>query len=323
MRSRQDRNFVENGRSAFTLVELFVLIFVIALLIALLLPAMRTSSQARTRMQCANNLRQVGLALLQYHSHQNQFPLAMGGSSGTNPLTSNVDRLSGLVALLPYLELKPVWDEITQGTVPPSGPAPWISDFEPWRIELDELRCPSDPNRPKSLGMTNYTFCIGDMTQSIHAPTVARGAFACRLRTTLSEVTDGTSYTIALCEIATANDRELRGQFAVNQQAIMLRNPKACDQLRDANRPNHYGKSVALDRDGRGCRWADGAAGFALVNTILPPNSPSCAVGGMHAVDGVYSAGSNHEGGCQVVMSTALSGSSPTTSSVATQRTLL
>jgi hypothetical protein len=62
----------------------------------------------------------------------------------------------------------------------------------------------------------------------------------------------------------------------------------------DASKPPRYKTGVPLSEQGRGGRWADGAAGFSLVNTVLPPNSPSCAVGGADAVDGVYSAGSVH-----------------------------
>src|SRR5690606_1925773 len=52
----------------------------------------------------------------------------------------------------------------------------------------------------------------------------------------------------------------------------------------------------------RGMPWADGAAGCNLVNTILRPNSPSCAVGGAEEVDGIYSAGSDHPRGANVLM---------------------
>ena len=57
-----------------------------------------------------------------------------------------------------------------------------------------------------------------------------------------------------------------------------------------------------LNAEGRGSRWADGAAGFSLINTILPPNSPSCAIDGDVAVDGFYSAGSYHQGGSYMLM---------------------
>ena len=57
-----------------------------------------------------------------------------------------------------------------------------------------------------------------------------------------------------------------------------------------------------LSQLGRGGAFADGAGGYALVHTILPPNSPSCAIGMTDPLEGVFSAGSYHEDGCHVLM---------------------
>src|SRR5690606_4463896 len=133
----------------------------------------------------------------------------------------------------------------------------------------------SDPRADR--GSTSYAFSIGDMAREIHEPSITRGAFACRRVVRFDDITDGTSQTIAMAEMRMES-------FATNQSASVLENPSLC-------------KDDATDNDPlRGSRWADGAAGYSLVNTILPPGSPSCAVGGAEEVDGIYSAGSDHPG---------------------------
>jgi prepilin-type N-terminal cleavage/methylation domain-containing protein/prepilin-type processing-associated H-X9-DG protein len=294
--------------TGFTLLELLVVIAVIGVLIGLLMPAVRSSSEAARRMACGNNFKQIGLALHNYHAAHDALPPAMGGTEGESIHSGNQRRLSGLVPLLPFLEASKLWSEISEPmkvgshVYPAMGPAPWVADYPPWQSEVATYRCPSVPTETGDFGLTNYAFSIGDMARSIHQPTKPRGVFACLLTTRLRDVLDGTANTIAMAEIGNDLDMSVVGQVAINQELAVLDNPGSARALCDPKRPNFYPTTLKLADPGRGGRWADGSAGFGLVNTILPPNSPSVAVLGSEAVDGLYSAGSYHQGGAHVLM---------------------
>src|SRR5208283_4744191 len=95
---------------AFTLIELLVVIAIIAILIGLLVPAVQKVREAASRLQCQNNLKQIGLALHNYHNDYKRLPPGAVWSP-TNAYCS-APRINGMIYLLPYLEQGPLFSQI-------------------------------------------------------------------------------------------------------------------------------------------------------------------------------------------------------------------
>jgi len=136
-------------RRGFTLVELLVVIAIIGILIALLLPAVQAAREAARRLQCANHLKQLGLALHNYHTAHQTLP--PGG------VTSN--GLSYVVMLLPYLEQKSLYDQFNfdagQWWIVPNGSSSESNGkIEHSLNKLPMIQCPSS-NEERS-NLTNY-----------------------------------------------------------------------------------------------------------------------------------------------------------------------
>jgi prepilin-type N-terminal cleavage/methylation domain-containing protein/prepilin-type processing-associated H-X9-DG protein len=139
-------------RNGFTLVELLVVIAIIGVLIALLLPAVQAAREAARRMQCGNNLKQIGLALLSYEGSHGVFPPGRVGydEGGSTP----VQKLgtSGFVMILPQLEQQQLYDmfDFTNGRWPYG--ATWLATNASAIAERPDVYvCPSDESEPYSL----------------------------------------------------------------------------------------------------------------------------------------------------------------------------
>ncbi len=188
------------NRRGFTLIELLVVIAIIAVLIGLLLPAVQKVRSAAARLQCQNNLKQMGLALHAYHDANHQFPAAYtatGFNSGPG---------WGL-AVLPYLEQQNVAVQVA--TAPPAWNTTqaFSSATNGTQVTLKVFRCPSDPktdptNREMGgFAVSNYRATCGSVTRPEYTPGGDYGGVMYQnSKTTLTGVSDGTSNTLLVGE---------------------------------------------------------------------------------------------------------------------------
>ncbi len=222
------------NRSGFTLIELLVVIAIIAILIALLVPAVQKVRESAARLQCGNNLKQLGLALHGYHDANKKFPPGTDCStSGWTSATPNLEWVYFFHYLLPYFEQPGYFQALGAGkwTLNP----PWITGG-PWAplygVTLPVLLCPSDPGNAISthasntvpLARSNYLgFFSG--TKDSHNwlqtyPANQRGFFTQGIARalTMMQVTDGTSNTTVVGEYVRGKDiADARGWFYSNR----------------------------------------------------------------------------------------------------------
>ncbi len=299
--------------AAFTLVELLVVIAIIGILISLLLPAVQAAREAARRMQCSNHLKQIGLALHNYHDTHRALVSRTGGTRGPEPWHDNNNgQLSGFVGLLPFMEQKPLWDAISDGVdyasgpggkATPFGPMAWTAGYQPFRQQVPTLLCPSDPggeqrNPDSSQGRSNYAFSSGDTINNNAYDTTTRGPFAYHRYTRFSAVSDGLSNTIAMGErVIDTNTRSVRSGTVKNVGPVH-ENPTLCLNTAVGTRYRDDVSTTAIS----GILWVDGRPASLGLSTVLPPNSPSCMADDRSWQWGLYSASSNHPGGANVVM---------------------
>jgi prepilin-type N-terminal cleavage/methylation domain-containing protein len=155
-------------KSAFTLVELLVVIAIIGMLIALLLPAVQAAREAARRMQCTNNLKQLGLAIHNYHDAQQEFPagsatLGPPGSPANLTVTDVFARRSVFAAITPFIEQPAIYQiaaNVTQHNynrilcVGGSGDnlRNHPDDQGAWITELSALNFASEPEETARVG---------------------------------------------------------------------------------------------------------------------------------------------------------------------------
>ena len=142
-------------RRGFTLIELLVVIAIIAVLIALLLPAVQAAREAARRIQCTNNLKQLGLGLANYESSNGVYPIALVYGVGVGPCKSpgfgrGCQNTPWFVLMLPYIEQGPLYNSFNASIGmegPPVGSAPlggFVVNSTVFTTKIASFQCPSD-----------------------------------------------------------------------------------------------------------------------------------------------------------------------------------
>jgi len=311
------------NRRAFTLVELLVVITIIAILITMLLPAVQQARESARRGQCANNLKQLALALHNYVSNHGVFPYMQGGTD--QGAINNDGRLSGFVGLLPYVEQEPLYNKITAPLTitnpltiyPPFGPVPWDRAYLPWQKQNSTIPvylCPSDGTGTRfihtpgwgigwDIGFRNYVFCMGDSIYLNNWRNDNRGIFGTRQHTSMAEIKDGTSNTAMVSEHVIGIDGERLIKGNVVMVSGMEYNPTLCMVTVGSNNQYRTDYTVHILEDQMpGRRYNDGRPIYSGFTTVLPPNSPSCSVSDGDWDWGIYTPTSYHPGGVNVAM---------------------
>ena len=305
-------------KEGFTLVELLVVIAIIGILIGLLLPAVQAAREAARRMQCTNNLKQLGLAAQNFHDVQGYLPNAsyqkiLASYSNVN---GSYGRFSGLFVMLPYMEQNSLYTmgikNIEEGAVPWSDGTQYATCHM-----VQGFLCPSDgggKTTDGTRGRTNYHLNRGDITLNWDWDEF-RGAFSNGAKhvMSLADLTDGTTNTAFFSECVvgtTQNEQKVKGGQVIlpnfnNGHSTSWANfyftPSVCAAARgtDGDIAGNY-SVVTVGDQLLGQRWGDAHQPYTLFYTILPPNAPTCCVGNENCV--VTTASSYHSGGVNCCM---------------------
>ncbi len=291
-------------------------------------------------MQCTNNLKQLGLALQNFHDTNNRFPnqgtdayWVKGFRDFSNPNThvGGIDIYSVFSLTLPFIEQQPLMTRLTGLCQDASSgkykkaPLAWRNDKaedgseNPFCTVVSAFLCPSDGNTSGTSGSgelapCNYAASRGDWVVGFnwaHNAQKKRGVFYDVARgggnTTLAAITDGTSNTMLFSELtASSRGGDKRYLTALADAKIQSANGAAiCAATRGTDGMTN--SSFQFTEKGR--RWGDARGPFHNFHAALPPNSPSCyqstdGAGSMNEYSSCMcvSASSYHSGGVNVVM---------------------
>ncbi|MCL2711297.1 MAG: DUF1559 domain-containing protein [Planctomycetaceae bacterium] len=283
------------------------------MLIALLLPAVQAAREAARRMQCSNHMKQWALAAHNHHDVYNVVPRMKTRSRHT----SSQLRFSAHYAVLPFMEQSALYESISELSEPWT-PVNAAEDHVLAR-NVPTLRCPSDTygtrpaypaaNRPNAVA--NISVCRGDTTvhnsdlayvyPSEGAVITQRGMFFFDHDKGLAYASDGTSNTLLISETVVPpniGSRQIRGGIAVrgdieggnwtHRMTPCVNTPRSGNAFTDAVTP------VSEWRNGR---YLDGRPIYSSFSTIMPPNSPACAIWQSDRIYGSLTPNSNHTGG--------------------------
>lgn len=255
-----------SSASGFTLVELLVVIAIIGTLVSLLLPAVQAAREAARRSQCQNNMKQLGLAILNYESARKQLP---PGNTGWDPNTeqhgpSGKPRTPFVAWILPYLEESAAFERY-------DFKVGWHNqaDLLPvMRIPLASFQCPSDQGQimDNATGSFDYddhkgnyginwgshTYwdqeneeAFGQADDRVKVEDGRKAPFWLEFGAKLSQITDGTSNTLAMMEMLQAPSE---GDSAANldRRGRIWNETSGCHLLSTFNSPNSGEKDFGL-----------------------------------------------------------------------------
>lgn len=290
------------ARRGFTLIELLVVIAIIAILIALLLPAVQQAREAARRSQCRNNLKQLGLAMHNYESTHQVFPLISHNHQGFSPQAQ----------ILPFIDQGSLYNliDFNHPLLVGSGPT---SSLNPVHRGIQDrllpvLQCPSDSGDPMLVETgdtwagTNYMVNIGSGPglNYFEGGTPANdGLFWRGSKTRFRDITDGTSNTILMAETLFGGRDSVSTTVAGNPQR----------QIRRAGGGGGPGSRVAEDLVAaapagysgvRAGSWIRTTGYHIGINGYFTPNFSEPDVS--HHGHIVSSSRSNHVGGTQVLL---------------------
>mgnify|MGYP001152611684 CR=1 FL=1 len=311
-----------SARRGFTLIELLVVIAIIAVLIALLLPAVQAAREAARRMQCTNNLKQLGLAVHNYLDTHLVVPPTASPSSGF-PTGTKMNDFSMNVRLLPFLEQRALYDAFNQSFVYNS-----VQNGTTSSTKVNAFNCPSDGTIvARSMGSySGYTFgdnnyannlgtCLTLNGLKLDGPGYCLGNDPFGSAIGLAAITDGTSNTAAYSEWLKGRSVAQDGKFMVYLAPVSFAwtgtiSPPLAGTLHQTlqglsagcESSTKFSKLVT-----KGFSWSNSTVGVGGgYSHIQPPNKKACMysnhdnVSGTSVVASMIGASSNHSGGVNV-----------------------
>lgn len=283
------------SRAGFTLLEVLVVIAIIAVLAALLLPAVQSARESARRASCSNNLRQIGLALHNFHDVHGRFPSGRG-----TPLP---EIFSAQAHLLPFLEQESIRNSIDFSQAPTTfGIGGGVvfdgsANFLAATTTLSVLQCPSDVVDGRVPGLnyagTNYAACSGSGTLNSGSLKDADGVFFLGSGVRFRDLVDGSSNTVAFSERTLGPGSVPGAGRPALAETLILEIPGGNDTTGEACADPGGGIWNAE----RGGKWILGNYGNTLYNHAYVPNAATWDCMNMRQQKSRMAARSRHPGG--------------------------
>lgn len=183
-------------RTGFSLVELLVVCSVIGTLIALVMPAVQAAREAARRAQCANNLRQIGLAIANYHEAMASLPMGCIEWRPPSPHPRPERQIAWSALILPFVDNLAVYDQINFSLAFDA-----IANSTAARVRIAVYQCPTSQRKPNAIdefGGSDYGGIFGERITSSNIP--AKGTMLIEKAIPYSDILDGLSRTLVVGE---------------------------------------------------------------------------------------------------------------------------